>query len=71
METASQSEKNDFTAAVNALRARLDPASKTMAAQDFRHSLQRSGEGVPDFIRRLTREDLPGCLWERRPQPHH
>ena len=51
----SQSEQNDFTAAVNALRARLDPGSKTMAAQDFRHSLQRSGEGVPDFIRRLEK----------------
>ena len=51
----SQAEQNDFTTAVSALRARLDPGSKTMAAQDFRHSLQRSGEGVPDFIRRLEK----------------
>ena len=32
-----------------------DPARKTMAAQDFRHSAQKSGECVPDFIRKLEK----------------
>ena len=39
----------------DALHVRLDPDSKTMAAQDFRHSLQKSGENVPDFIWRLEK----------------
>ena len=51
----SRSEQQDYTTAINALRVRLDPGSKTMAAQDFRHSLQKSGENVPDFIRRLEK----------------
>ena len=51
----SQTEQQDYTMAIQALRGRLDPGSKTMAAQDFRHSLQRSSESVPDFIRRLEK----------------
>ena len=51
----SQPDQQDYAAAVNALRARLDPGSQTMAAQDFRHTLQKSGESVPEFIRRLER----------------
>ena len=31
----------------------MDPGSKTMAAQDFRHSAQLESESVADFIRRL------------------
>ena len=48
-------EQQDFKAAINALRARLDPGSKTMAAQEFRHTLQKVGETVPDFIRRVEK----------------
>ena len=45
----------DFSAAVDALRSRLDPGSKILATQDFRHSLQKSSESVSDFIRRLEK----------------
>ena len=51
----SPSEQQDFTVAINTLRARLDPGRKTMAAQEFRHTLQKVGETVPDFIRRMER----------------
>ncbi len=44
-----------FCEAVEALRARLDPGSKTLAAQDFRHTVQSPTESVPDYIRRLKR----------------
>ena len=50
-----RSEQQSHPRAVSALRARLDPGSKTMAAQDFSHSVQRSGEPVTDFIRRLEK----------------
>ena len=48
-------EKDTFSNAVEALRVRLDPGSKTMAAQDFRHAAQLENEGVADFIRRLEK----------------
>ena len=51
----SQTEQEDYTIAIQALRGRLDPGSKTMAAQDFRHSRQKSSESVADFIRRLEK----------------
>ena len=41
--------------AVRALRDRLDPGGKIMAAQDFRHCSQSEGESVSDFIRRFER----------------
>ena len=34
---------------------RLDPGSKALAAQDFRHTFQGDAERVADFIRRLER----------------
>ena len=46
-------EKESWPAAVSALRSRLDPGSKVVAAQDFRHASQREGEPVADYIRRL------------------
>jgi len=49
------SDKNSWDRAVAALRARLDPGNKVMAAQDFRHTTQKDAETVPDFIRRLER----------------
>lgn len=39
--------------ATTALHHRLDPSSRTLAAQDFRHASQREDEPVADFIRRL------------------
>ena len=49
-----QKEKDSLDTAIASLRRRLDPGSKTLAAQDFRHTLQE-GESVSDFIRRLER----------------
>ena len=51
-----RSEQQSYPAAIEALRTRLDPGSKTVAAQDFRHSLQKSGESVSAFIRRLEKK---------------
>ena len=51
----SESDKADYEKSVEALRARLDPGSKAMAAQDFRHATQDEGEKVSDFIRRLEK----------------
>ena len=44
-----------FAQATESLRQRLDPASKTMAAQDFRHVSQRESEIVSNFILHLER----------------
>ena len=41
--------------AVKALHLRLDPGSRTLAAQEFRHTTQGDTEKVADFIRRLER----------------
>ncbi len=41
--------------ATTALHTRLDPGSKILAAQDFRHTAQGENETVADFIRRLER----------------
>lgn len=48
-------EKQSWDRAVAALHARLDPGSKQLAAQDFRHTLQENKEAVADFVRRLER----------------
>ena len=42
-----------YELATTSLRSRLDPGSKIMAAQDFRHAAQEENEKVGDFIRRL------------------
>ena len=36
-----------------ALRSRLDPGSRALVAQDFRHAAQRENEAVADYISRL------------------
>ena len=51
----SAEEKQSFTTAVQTLRARLDPGSCTLAAQEFRNALQREKESVSDYITRLER----------------
>ena len=50
-----QHEKKAYNTATEALRIRLDPGGRALAAQDFRHTLQRDDESVGDFIRRLER----------------
>ena len=49
----SRAEQQSYPLAVYALRARLDSTNRTMAAQEFRHKLQR--KGVAEFIQRLRR----------------
>ena len=44
-----------FEQTVEALRVRLDPGGKAVAAQDFRHTVQADSEAVSDFICRLER----------------
>ena len=39
--------------AVDALRVQLDPGSRTLAAQDFRHTSQNGEEKVADFMHHL------------------
>ena len=48
-----QSEKGSLDAAISSLQSRLDPCSRVVAAQDFRHASQHDGEPVADYIRRL------------------
>ena len=49
----SESEKSSYEDVVRTLRTRLDPGSKVLAAQDFRHTSQKDNESVTEFIRRL------------------
>ena len=51
----SADDKKSYTRAVEALKSRLDPGSRTLAAQEFRHTTQGEAEKVADFIRRLER----------------
>ena len=45
--------KSTFARATTEMRNRLDPGSKMIAVQEFRHMAQKSKEQVTDFIRRL------------------
>ena len=54
-ELLSEEDRGSYSQAVSALRTRLDPGSKTLAAQDFRHTVQGETESVADFILRLER----------------
>ena len=49
----SGTQKSSFTVATEEMQDRLDPGSKALAAQDFRHTVQSPKESVSDFIRRL------------------
>jgi hypothetical protein len=46
-------EKKSLEDVTAAMRSRLDPSSRELAAQDFRHTSQQERESVADFIRRL------------------
>ncbi len=43
-----EEEKRSYQTATQALRTRLDPGNRVLAAQDFRHAIQREGETVAD-----------------------
>ena len=45
----------NYDSAVQALWERLDPGSRVLAGQNFRHTAQREGESVSNFVRRLER----------------
>ena len=51
----SQSEKSSWGSAIQALKSRLEPGVRALAAQDFRHLAQSDGEAVSDFLCRLER----------------
>ena len=51
----STDNKQSFDVAVASLRLRVDPGSRTLAAQDFRHTKQEEKESASTFIRRLER----------------
>ena len=40
---------------MKALRERLDPGGKILAAQDIRHALQKESESVAEYVRCLER----------------
>lgn len=48
-----EEEKDMYQAATQALRIRLDPGNRVLAAQDFRRAMQKDGESVADYVRRL------------------
>ena len=45
----------DFDSAIRNLRDRLDPCSKILAGQDFRHTVQGDKEIVADYVCRLEK----------------
>ena len=49
----SDKERETYRKATAALQGRLDPGSRIMAAQDFRHASQEENKKVCDFIRRM------------------
>lgn len=51
----SHQEQQSYQTAVDALQSRLDPRNRTMAAQEFRHSMQRQEESDTEFIRRIEK----------------
>ena len=48
-------DRTTYQSAIVALRTRLDPGNKTLAALDFRLVVQKETENVSDFIRRFER----------------
>ncbi len=51
----AEGDNNTWDCAVHTLHCRLDSGSRAMAAQDFRHTLEKETETVADFTRRLER----------------
>ena len=46
-----EEEKATYQAAIHALRIRLNPGNRVLAAQDFRHAIQKESEGISDYVR--------------------
>jgi len=46
-------EKESYLRAIQALKGKLEPVNKVLAAQDFRHISQSDQESVSELIRRL------------------
>ena len=51
----TQEERSSWGTAVEALKSRLEPRDRALAAQDFRHATQRKSETVADYVRRMER----------------
>ena len=51
----AKEQKTTFQSAATALRKRIDPQNRVIAATDFRHAVQAEGEPVADYIRRIER----------------
>ena len=49
-ELISDTDKGTFSGAVQSLKSRLDPGSKTLAAQDYCHTVQSDSESVADYV---------------------
>ena len=50
-----ESDKTDLSQATTALKRRLDPGSKTLAAQDLRRASQGQDELISNYVRRLEK----------------
>ena len=48
-----ESDLQDYSQAVKALKGRIDSGLRMLAAKDFRHTRQKEAETVTDFISRL------------------
>ena len=55
-----KSDRNSYNKAIDALRARLDPGSKALAAQDFRHSRRECSQ-----LRQEIGEVVSADIWWR------
>ena len=51
----SEEDLRDKDTAIAALLERLNPGSRVLAGQDFRHTVQGESERVADYIRKLER----------------
>ncbi len=52
----SLEDKASYDQATRELARRLDPGSRIMAVQDFRHAVQGDSETVADYLRKLERQ---------------
>ena len=48
-----ETDKRNYTRAIQALQGKLEPVNKVLVSQDFHHISQIDHESVADFIRRL------------------
>ena len=60
-----EEKKGTYQTATQALRIQLDPGNRVLAAQDFRHAMQKDGESVADYVRRLERYFQIAYGWDK------